>query len=142
MNKLRKFFVALGATAGLALCVAGAQGKILREYRGVHLDMKQAEVHAKLGSPANGSESVDEFKLTGDDLMTVRYENGVVNAIQLMFLDAKNAPPFSEVIGDAKIEESESGRKTARKVMEAEKFWVSMSQSKDASMTTVTIKRM
>ncbi len=148
MNKLwRRFFVS-GLLISFALCTASVksaavwQGKVLREYRGVTLDMKQADVHAKLGKPSQGSESADEYKLEGEDMMTVRYENGAVTAIQLLLFDSKKAPPFNEVIGDAKIEENDSGRKLARKVLDAEKFWVSMSQNKDATMTTITIKKM
>lgn len=118
------------------------QTKIMTEIRGVQLGMKQADVQAKLGKPANKSDSADEFKLEGDDLLTVRYDNGVVNAIQWMILDAKNAPPFTQVVGDAEVEQQDSGRKLARKVVQDEKFWVAMSQSKDASMTTITIRKM
>ena len=147
MNKHWKRFFVIGLLVGLALCTAGAQSavgqrKVLREYRGVTLDMKQADVHAKLGKPSQGSEGADEYKLEGEDLLTVRYENGAVTAIQLLFFDSKKAPPFTEVVGDAKIEENDSGRKMARKVVDTEKFWVSMSQSKDATMTTITIKKM
>ncbi|MGH9845051.1 MAG: hypothetical protein ACREEM_40565, partial [Blastocatellia bacterium] len=67
--------------------------------------------------------------------------NGQVKAIQLAFLDAKNAPVWKDVIGDAEINQMESGAKTARKVMEAEKFWVTMYQNKDATVTRVTISR-
>jgi hypothetical protein len=146
MNRLWKLASTAGLIAGLTLCVAGpvvtAQGKVMIEYRGVQLGLKQADVRAKLGPPASGSDAADEFKLTGDDLMTVRYTDGAVTAIQVMILDVKNAPPFNEVVGDAPIEQTENGRKIARKVIEAQKFWVSMSQSKDASMTNITIKKM
>ncbi len=146
MNRLWKLASTAGLITGLALCAAGpgagAQGKVLTEYRGVQLGMKQADVRAKLGAPASSGEAADEFKLTGEDLMTVRYEDGSVTAIQVMILDVKNAPPFNEVVGDAPVEQLESGRKIARKVLEAQKFWVSMSQSKDASMTNITIKKM
>lgn len=118
------------------------QNKVLTEVRGIQLGMKQADVQAKLGTPANKSEGSDEFKLEGEDLLTVRYENSVVMAIQWMILDAKNAPPFNQVVGDAEIEQQDSGRKLARKVLTEEKFWVAMSQSKDASMTTITIRKM
>ena len=142
MNKLWK----LAITVAMLLCAESAavqaQGKVLSEYRGVQLGMKQAEVRTKLGNPASASDGADEYKLSGDDLLTVRYEGGSVNAIQVMILDAKNAPPFNEVVGDAPVEQLDNGRKTARKVMEVEKFWVSMSQSKDASMTNITIKKM
>lgn len=148
MNKLWKWFFVIGLMFGLTLCTAGVksavvwQGKVMRDYRGIALDMKQADVQAKLGKPSQSSESADEYKLEGEDMLTVRYENGVVTAIQLLFFDPKKVPPFNEVIGDAKIEENDSGRKLARKVLDAEKFWVSMSQSKDATMTTITIKKM
>jgi hypothetical protein len=146
MKNFRQLAIVAGLSASLALCIvsatAQAQSKVMTEYRGIQLGMQQADVRAKLGAPANASEAADEFKLTGDDLMTVRYENGAVTAIQLMFLDVKNAPPFNEVTGDAPVEQNESGRKTARKVLEEAKLWVAMSQSKDASMTNITIKKM
>lgn len=142
MNRILKLASTAGLIAGLTLCVAGAQSKVMIEYRGVQLGMKQSDVHAKLGMPVTTSDAADDFKLTGDDLMTVRYTDGLVTAIQVMILDAKNAPPFNEVVGDAPVEQLENGRKIARKVLEAEKFWVSMSQSKDASMTNITIKKM
>jgi hypothetical protein len=119
-----------------------AQHKVMNEVRGVQLGMKQADVQAKLGKPVSSSGEADEFKLEGEDLMTVRYENGTVVAIQLLILDPKNAPPFNQVVGDAEIEQQDSGRKIARKVLDAEKYWVSMSQSKDASMTNITIRKM
>jgi hypothetical protein len=128
--------------APVAACGTPAQSKVLTEVRGVQLGMKQADVHAKLGQPASGSASADEYKLEGDDLMTVRYADGAVVAIQLLIFDAKNAPAFNQVVGDAEIEQQESGRKIARKVVEAEKYWVSMAQSKDGSMTNITIRKM
>jgi hypothetical protein len=148
MNKLWKWSFVIGLIFGFTLCTAGvksaalSQGKVMREYRGITLDMKQADVQTKLGKPSQSSASADEYKLEGEDMMTVRYENGVVTAIQLLLFDAKKAPPFNEVIGDAQIEENDSGRKLARKVLDTEKFWVSMSQNKDATMTTITIKKM
>lgn len=154
MKRFWKYSSIVGLSFGLALSAASftvaaggalnanAQGKLMTSYRGVQLGMKQADVQAKLGKPASTSDNTDEFKLAGEDVMTVRYENGEVTTIQLLFIDAKNAPPFNEVTGDAEIEVQESGRKFARKVVDAQKFWVTMSQSKDASMTTVTIKKM
>ena len=148
MKRLWKRAVIVGCSIG-ALSVLGlafdtlTQNKVLTEVRGVQLGMKQADVQAKLGKPASkSSESADEFKLEGEDLLTVRYENGMVMAIQWMILDAKNAPPFNQVVGDAEIEQQDTGRKLARKVMSDEKFWVAMSQSKDASLTTITLRKM
>lgn len=148
MNKFGRWFLVIGLMISFTLCFADVksaalwQGKVMRDYRGVTLGMKQADVQAKLGKPNQTSESADEYKLEGEDMMTVRYENGAVTAIQLLLFDGKKAPPFNEVVGDAKIEENDSGRKLARKVLDAEHFWVSMSQSKDATMTTITIKKM
>ena len=148
MNKLWKWFFVIGLMASFTLCTAGVksaalwQGKIMRDYHGVTLDMKQADVQAKLGKPSQSSEGADEYKLEGEDMITVRYENGAVTAIQLLLFDSKKAPPFNEVVGDAQIEQNDSGRKMARKVLDSEKFWVSMSQNKDATMTTITIKKM
>ncbi|MFN7999953.1 MAG: hypothetical protein U0X75_02930 [Acidobacteriota bacterium] len=117
-------------------------GPVLREYRGIKLQMKRDEVQAALGKPENSSDASDDFKLNGDDTMTVHYDNGVVKAIQLAFLDAKNAPAWKDVVGDAEVEDMANGAKAARKTVAAEKFWVSIYQNKDASITRITISRM
>ena len=116
-------------------------GKCMREYKGVKLGMKTDEVHAALGKPETTGESQEEYKIGGDDLMTVHYDGGSVKVIQLYFADAKHAPAFKDVVGDAEITQSDSGAKVARRDMTAEKFWVTMFQNKDASVTTVTISR-
>jgi len=149
MNRLLTISTVLGVVGGFALCAsaisAGAsyttQAKVMREYKGVKLGMKRDEVKAALGAPENSSDTSDDFKLTGDDTMIVHYDNGEVRAIQLAFLDPKHAPAWKDVVGDAEVSEAPNGGKTARKVMEDEKFWVSIYQTKDASITRITISR-
>ncbi|MDQ3012256.1 MAG: hypothetical protein M3X11_16290 [Acidobacteriota bacterium] len=115
--------------------------KAMREFKGVKLGMKRDEARAAAGKPESSGGDTDEFKLTGDDTMTVRYENGEVKAIQLAFLDSKNAPAWKEVVGDAEVSQMANGAKTARKVITDEKCWVSIYQSKDGSTTRITIMR-
>ncbi|MBO0725830.1 MAG: hypothetical protein J2P52_09540 [Blastocatellia bacterium] len=149
MNQLLKFSTFLGVVGGVALCASAisadasyiTQAKVMKEYKGVKLGMKRDEVKAALGAPENSSDTSDDFKLTGDDTMTVHYDNGEVRAIQLAFLDPKNAPAWKDVVGDAEVSEAPNGGKIARKVIEAEKFWVSIYQTKDASITRITISR-
>jgi hypothetical protein len=150
MNRLLKIAIALGVISGFALFArsvnsAGAgytiQRKVMSEYKGVKLGMKRDAVKAAMGNPASSSDTSDDFNLTGDDKMTVHYDNGEVKAIQLAFLDPKNAPPMNDVIGDAEVSETSNGAKTARKILEAEKFWVSYYQTKDATTTRITISR-
>ena len=150
MNRLLKIAIALGVVSGFALCLqsevsAGvdyiAQAKVMSGYKDVKLGMKRADVKAALGNPASASDTSDDFNLTGDDKMTVRYNNEEVMAIQLVFSDPKNAPPWKEVVGDAEVSETSTGAKTARKIMEAEKFWVSIYQTKDGATTRITISR-
>ena len=147
MNRLLKVALTLVMVSGLALCAQSqkatgpTQNKVLKEYRGVKLSMTTEAVRAAMGAPESSTSTSDDFKLTGEDTMTVHYDNGQVKAIQLAFLDPKNAPAWKDVIGDAEINEMESGAKSARKVMEAEKFWVTMYQNKDATVTRVTISK-
>ena len=115
--------------------------KAMREFKGVKLGMKRDDARTAAGKPESSGDDSDEFKLTGDDTMTIRYENGEVKAIQLAFLDPKNAPAWKDVVGDAEVKEMANGAKTARKVIDNEKFWVSIYQSKDASTTRITISR-
>jgi hypothetical protein len=147
---LLKTAIALGVVSGFALCAqsvisAGVgytiQAKVLSEYKGVKLGMKRDAVKTAMGNPTNSSDTSDDFNLTGDDTMTVHYENGEVRAIQLAFLDPKHAPAWKEVVGDAEVSEVSNGAKSARKVIEAEKFWVSIYQTKDGSITRITISR-
>jgi len=150
MNRLLKVAIALGLVSSFALCAQSVesaaagyatQGKVLREYKGVKLGLKRDEVKAAMGNPENSTDTNDEFKLTGDDTMTVHYDNGEVKAIQLAFLDPKNAPAWKDVVGDAEMNELPSGAKNARKTMEAEKFWVSFYQTKDGTTTRITISK-
>jgi hypothetical protein len=150
MNRLLKTAIALGVVNGFALCAQGAisagvghmtQGKVMSEYKGVKLGMKRDAVKTAMGNPASSSDTSDDFNLTGDDKMTVHYDNEEVKAIQLAFSDPKNAPSWKEVVGDAEVNETSNGAKTARKIMEAEKFWVSIYQSKDGATTRITISR-
>jgi hypothetical protein len=150
MNRLLKMTIALGVVSGFALCArsvnsagagAIAQGKVMNEYKGVKLGMKRDAVKVALGNPASSSDTSDDFNLTGDDTMTVHYDNGEVKAIQIAFLDPTHAPPWKEVVGDAEVSETANGAKIARKILEAEKFWVSIYQTKDRTITRITISR-
>lgn len=150
MNRLLKISTVLGVVSGFALCAQSVssadagyttQAKVMNEYKGVKLGMKRDAVKAALGNPANSSDTSDDFSLTGDDTMTVHYENGEVKAIQLAFLDPKHAPAWKDVVGNAEVSELPNGAKTARKTIETEKFWVSIYQTKDGASTRITISR-
>ena len=117
-----------------------ADVKVLREYRGIKLGLKRDAVRSTMGKPENQSDNSEDYKLTGEDLMTVHYDNNEVKAIQLQFSDPKNAPAWETVVGDAEVTQLEHG-KTARKVVAKENFWVSIYQNKDASITRVTISK-
>ena len=121
---------------------APAEVKVLRELHGVKLGMPRNQVNAVLGKPAQTAQQIDEFKLDGGDLLTVRYDpQGAVNVIQFYCTDAKRAPAWADVIGDAQIEQQASGAKHARKIVPAENFWVTMFQSQSGALTTITISR-
>jgi hypothetical protein len=150
MNRLLKVAIALSVVSGFTLNARSVQSagvghppqdKMFREFKGVKLGMKREAVKAAMGSPENSSDTSDDFKLTGDDTMTVHYDNGEVKAIQLSFLDPKNAPAWKDVVGDAPVSELSNGGKTARKTSEAEKFWVTIYQSKEGTTTRITISR-
>jgi hypothetical protein len=115
--------------------------KVMREFRGVKLDLTSAEVRAALGKPETASDNREEYKLNGDGLLTIHYQDGRVRTIQLYFTDPRSAPSWAEVVGDAEIVQNESGSKHARAAVSEENFWVTMFQSKDQSVTTITISR-
>lgn len=115
--------------------------KVMREYRGVKLGLTPDQVHNAVGKPEQISENREEYKIEGDGLLTVHYENGTVKAIQLYIPDIKYAPAFTDVIGDAEIQTRENGAKHARLIVAKENFWVSMYQNKDGTVTTITISR-
>jgi hypothetical protein len=150
MNQLLKVALVVGVVSSFALCARTVesasrkyinQDKVLREYKGVRLGLKRAEVRTTMGNPENTTESSDDFKLTGEDTMTVHFDGDEVRAIQLAFFDPKNAPAWKDVVGDAEVNELANGAKTSRKTMEQEKFWVSIYQSKDGLITRITISR-
>jgi hypothetical protein len=115
--------------------------KVLREYKGIKLGMKRTDVRAALGNPESTAADRDDFKLTGEDTMTVHYIDDAVKAIQLAFFDPKNAPSWKEVVGDAETIELATGAKTARKELPAENFWVSIYQNKEGTVVRITISR-
>jgi hypothetical protein len=115
---------------------------MMREYRGAKLGMTQEEVKSVIGKISRTGKNWDEFKLGNDDLMTVHYDDQhLVKTIQLYFADAKHAPSWTDVVGKAQILETPSGSKHARAENRAEKFWVTMFQSKSGTVTTITISR-
>jgi hypothetical protein len=102
MNRLLKTTIALGVVSGFALCAqsvnsAGVgymtQAKVMSEYKGVKLGMNRDAVKTAVGNPASSSDTSDEFNLTGDDKMTVHYDNGEVRAIQLASPTPRTLPP-------------------------------------------------
>lgn len=158
MNRLLKTFLALGVTGSFVICAQSIHAfssppdavnlfqdsahKVLREFHGVKLGMKRDAVQSAMNAkPENSSDDSEDYKLTGDDTMTVRYENGEVKAIQLAFLEPKNAPAWKDVVGDAEVNELANGAKTARQTIEKEKFWVSIYQNKEATLVRITISR-
>ena len=151
MNRLLKVTLALGVIGYFVFSTHSVEAtkpiqtkseKVLREFHGVKLGMKREAVQAAMAAkPESSSDDTEEYKLTGDDTMTVRYDNGEVKAIQLAFLDAKNAPPWKDVVGDAEVNELANGAKTARATVTEEKFWVSIYQNKDGTVIRITISR-
>jgi hypothetical protein len=150
MKRLLKVAITFGLVSGFALCARSVesaaaayavQGKVMNEFKGVRLGLKRDAVKAAMGNPESSTDTSDDFKLTGDDTMTVHYDNGEVKAIQLAFLDPKNAPAWKDVVGDAELNELANGAKNARKTMEAERFWVSFYQTKDGMITRITISK-
>lgn len=121
---------------------APAEISVKPELLGVKLNMPRAEVGKLLGKPARTTKQMDEFKLDGDDLLTVRFDSlNKVRVIQFYCTDRKRAPVWADVVGDAKMQTKPNGSKYARKVVSAEKFWVTMFQSKSGELTTITVSR-
>lgn len=151
MNRLLKVTLALGVIGCFVFSTQSVEAtkriqtksdKVLREFHGVKLGMKREAVQtAMTAKPESSTDDSEDYKLTGEDTMTVRYENGEVKAIQLAFQDAKNAPAWNDVVGDAEVNELANGAKTARKTMEQEKFWVSIYKSQDGTTVRITISR-
>jgi hypothetical protein len=160
MNRLNLNSLIRMAAIGLAFCLPGlalgqtsqsdqapasqagqAPPKVMREYQGIKLGMTDAEVRAAVGKPKTDNKDRDAYELKDDGSLTVHYDGGKVKAIQLYFANAKNAPLWSEVVGDAEIVHNENGSKYARVVVAEEQFWVAMFQNKDQSMTTITISQ-
>lgn len=159
MNRLVKIVLVLALASILTLCAQSVRSdwtsqqsatqdppaapvKVMREYKGVKLGLTREQVHAAMGKPANTSENTEDYNLTGEDTITVHYEKGEVKAIQLAFLDPKNAPAWKDVVGDsAEVTQLDNGAKHARTMVSEEKFWVSIYQSKDGMTTRITISR-
>lgn len=147
MRVTMRILIGLVLLAGPVAGAAGAVGvsaqakKVLNEFHGVKLGMKPADVKIALGKPESSSESREEYTFDGENSITVHYEAGVVKAIQIYFTDGAKAPGWTDVVGDAPVEEMANGAKAARKVVDSEKYWVSMYRSKDGTTVRITISR-
>ena len=144
MKVAMRLLIVLALLSGIAagaIRVSAQAKKVLNEFHGVKLGMKPADVKTALGKPESSSESRDEFVFDGENSITVHYEAGVVKAIQIFFTDPSKAPGWTDVVGDAPVEEMANGAKAARKVVESEKYWVSMYRSKDGTTVRITISR-
>jgi hypothetical protein len=115
--------------------------KVMRDFRGVKLGLKSEEVRDLMGKPKSSGKDQEDFNIGGDNLLTVHYDNDTVRAIQLYFADPKDAPSWKDVVGDAEVTEMANGAKMTRVVLSEENFWITMYQSKDSSVTTITISR-
>jgi hypothetical protein len=133
---------AQGASAAAASAGAPQQPvRVMSDYRGVKLGMKQSEVDAVMGKAELKASDKERFVLKGDDRLTVYYDNGAVKAIQLYITDPKRAPSWNEVVGDAEVVQLDHGAKHARQLVSDGGYWVSMYQNKEGTVTTVTISR-
>ena len=145
MNRLRRTPLAISLLGLLALGAAAQDAatgpKVMREFRGVKLGLKTAEVRTALGKPESSDQARDEFKIGGEDTLTVYYDGGAVKTLQFFFTDPKNAPAWTEVVGDTEITRNDNGSKHARRVVSGENFWVAMYQNKEGTVTTITISR-
>lgn len=120
---------------------SAAPVKVMRDYNGIKLGMKRDEVRAALGKMDVKEKEKDRFVLRGDNRLTAYYDNDQVKVMQLYFADAQSAPKWEDVVGDAEVIQMASGAKRARRDVPEEKFWISMYQNKDGSITTITISR-
>jgi len=132
-------YVARADVSTITTCQDPEPAAVMHEFKGIRLDMSRDEVKKALGNSSASTDTSEDFKLDGDNILTVHYDNDRVKAIQIAFYNDKNVPAWKEVVGDAEINESESGARHARKVLTDSKFWVSMWQNKDGSMTRITI---
>ncbi len=115
---------------------------VMHEYRNIKLGMNREEVKEVLGKTMRAGNEWDEFELGSSDLMTVRYDgNGIVKTIQLYFTNPAHAPKWTEVVGNAEIQQKPTGSKYARAVNKEENFWVTMFQSRTGAVTTITLSR-
>lgn len=143
VGRLLAIFTVFGSLAWCAqsASVGAQEKKILREFRGVRLGLKADAVHAALGNPASTADNREEYTFEGENQITIHYLNGEVKAIQIYYVDTAKAPDWAEVVGDAEIVEMENGAKSARKVVNAEKFWVTMYRSQDGTIVRITLSR-
>lgn len=139
--RLSLLAVSVLTISGATTLIAASQDKVMHGYKGVKLGMKPEEVEAAIGKPDNKNEGSEEYKLSDDDTMTIYYDGGTVKTISLLFTEAKNAPAWTEVVGNAEVKTNDNGSKVARVQNVEGKFWVSMYQNKSGTMITITISR-
>ena len=141
MRMIWRLSAALAALSCFVWIAPGQDRKVMSEFHGVRLGFTMEQVKAALGTPAMKADNREDFAFDGDNQLSLHYENGVVKAMQISFIDATKAPDWAQVVGDAAVEEMANGAKAARKVVKGENYWVTMYRSKDGSIVRITISR-
>ena len=87
MKVAMRLLIGLALLSGMA-ALAFSRGfqtpKVLKEFHGVKLGMKAADVKTALGKAESSSETREEYNFDGENSITIHYEGGVVKAIQYL----------------------------------------------------------
>ena len=115
---------------------------LYREYRGVTLGMKAADVRAKLGRAQEKSDVMDFYVFNDHERARVYYTQGKATAVIATYIgkDA-SAPAPAQVLG-AEIEAKPDGSMYQMKPYPQAGYWVAYSRTAgDSPMTIITMQK-
>jgi len=115
---------------------------LYREYRGVTLGMKAAEVRAKLGKPQEKSDEMDFYVFSDRERARVYYTDGKATAVIATYIGKDGgAPPPVAVLG-AEVEAKPDGSMYMMKPYREAGYWVAYSRTPgDSPMTIITMQK-
>ena len=114
---------------------------IYREYRGIRLGMKAAEVRAKLGEPVMKSDEQDYFIFSSSESAQIVYTaDQTVRMISTDYAGGANAPDYKMVVG-SDLNQRPDGSLFKMVHFDSEKVWVSYNKSAGVMpVVTITIQ--
>jgi hypothetical protein len=115
---------------------------LYREYKGVTLGMKAADVRAKLGRPEEKSDVMDFFVFNDHERARVYYQDGKASAVIATYIGKDAGAPAPAAVLGADIEAKPDGSMYRMTPYPQAGYWVAYSRTPgDAPLVMITMQK-